>query len=381
MRLGEPNRAGGEPLMSRRKFARLSALLAAGAGAAFTNEFALAQGLSSLRNLPPDAVLLNANENPLGPCDEALEAIRAVVPLGGRYGYQRTFEFMKLIAELEGLPQDHVMPFAGSSDALHRVVLSFASSDRSFVTCDPGYEAGERAAKAIGANVIRVPLKSDYSHDIEAMVKADPNAGLIYICNPNNPTGSITRKEEIDYAIANKPPGTIVLLDEAYIHFSKTAEPGTAHVKADKDVIILRTFSKLYGMAGLRAGAAFGRPDLLERLKIYAAGALPVTGIAGAIASLKAGGVVEKRREINTAGREAIVEWLEKKGFKTTPSESNCFMVDVGRPGKDVFEAMLKEKVAVGRSWPSAPHWVRVTVGKPDEMAKFQAAFAKVMGV
>ena len=125
------------------------------------------------------------------------------------------------------------------------------------------------------------------------MAAADPNAGVIYVCNPNNPTGSLTPKDEIEYLVANKPKGAIVLLDEAYIHLSKTAEPGSPMVAADKDVIILRTFSKLYGMAGLRAGAAMGRPDLLAKIRGYGAGALPVTGMVGATASLKAKDLVE----------------------------------------------------------------------------------------
>ena len=165
------------------------------------------------------------------------------------------------------------------------------------------------------------------------MAQADPNAGLIYVCNPNNPTGSITPKEDIEYLVANKPKDAIVLLDEAYIHLSKTAEPASALVAADKDVIILRTFSKLYGMAGLRAGAALGRPDLLAKLRGYGAGALPVTGMVGAIASLKAKGLVEQRRKIIADIREETVEWLDKKGFAVLPSEANMIMVDVQPPG------------------------------------------------
>ena len=129
------------------------------------------------------------------------------------------------MAEVEGVSRDHVMPFAGSSDPLHRAVLAFTGPDKSFVVADPGYEAGERAAAFVGAKTIKVPLRKDWSHDVHAMAEADPNAGVIYVCNPNNPTGSLTPKEEIEYLVANKPKGAIVLLDEAYIHLSKTAEP------------------------------------------------------------------------------------------------------------------------------------------------------------
>ena len=152
-------------------------------------------------------------------------------------------------------------------------------------------------------------------------------------------------------------------------------------VAAGKEVIVLRTFSKLYGMAGLRAGAALGRPDLLEKIRGYAAGALPATGMVGTIASLEARGLVATRRKIIADIREETVAWLQKKGFDVIPSEANMIMIDARRPGREVFQAMMQQKVAIGRTWPSLPHHVRVTIGTRDEMAKFRTAFGRVMGV
>jgi histidinol-phosphate aminotransferase len=366
---------------SRRDLGRLTALLTAGAALPFYNESALAQGLSATANLAPDVVKINANENPMGPCAEAAEAIHKVVGQGGRYQYNQTFAFAAALAEAEGLPVDHVLPFAGSSDPLHRAVLAFTGPSRGYVVADPGYEAGERAASFIGAKTVMVPLRKDYAHDVRAMAEADPSAGLIYVCNPNNPTGSITSKEDIEYLVAHKPAGAIVLLDEAYIHFSSKAEPATPLVAADKDIIILRTFSKLYGMAGLRAGAALARPDLLARLRGFGSGVLPVSGVVGAIASLKAKGLVEERRKLLTDIREETRAWLDKRGFAVLPSEANMLMIDVQRPGREVYDGLLANKVAVGRIWPSMPHHVRVSIGTRDEMAKFRAAFARVMNV
>ncbi len=247
---------------TRRDFGRLAAFVTAGAALPFYNEATLAQGLSAGPRIPADAVKINANENPMGPCPEAIEAIQKLVPLGGRYLYEQTFHFIDAMAEIEGVSRDHVLPFAGSSDPLHRVVLAYCGPEKSFVVADPGYEAGGKAAEFVGARTIKVPLRKDWSHDVRAMAAADPNAGVIYVCNPNNPTGSITPKDEIEYLVANKPKGAIVLLDEAYIHLSKTAEPGSPMVAAGKDVIVLRTFSKLYGMAGPagRCGAGASRP-------------------------------------------------------------------------------------------------------------------------
>src|SRR5687768_11940660 len=146
---------------TRRSFGRISSLLAAGAALPFYNEAALAQ-LSMIGPLPPDAVKINANENPLGPCKEAAEAIHSVVAKGGRYMYEETFSFAATLAEQEGLKASYVMPFGGSSDPLHRAVLAYTSPTKSFVMSDPGYEAGQRAAQFVKANVIRIPLTSDY---------------------------------------------------------------------------------------------------------------------------------------------------------------------------------------------------------------------------
>ena len=363
---------------SRRSFGRLAAVLTGGASLPFYNESAMAQ-LSAIRGkMPPDAVKINANENPLGPCPEAAEAIHNIVQKGGRYLYEETFGFQETMAELEGLKPDYVQPYAGSSAPLHQAVLAFTSPSKPFVTANPGYEAGERAAKFIGARVIAVPLTKSYAHDVKAMAAADSNAGLIYVCNPNNPTGTLTPRADIEWLLENKPKDSILLLDEAYIHIAG-APMCSDLVAKDKDLIILRTFSKIYGMAGLRAGAAIGRPDLLKKIAPYSSGALPVTGMAGATASLKSKTLVPERRKIIAGVRTDVLSFLDKHNFKYVPSVSNKFMVDVGRPGGQVIEAMAQEKVYIGRVWPSWPTYVRVSVGTQEEMNKFKTAFLKVM--
>jgi histidinol-phosphate/aromatic aminotransferase/cobyric acid decarboxylase-like protein len=330
-------------------------------------------------NMPADAVKINANENPLGPCPEAAEAIYGVIKKGGRYLYEETFGFSKTLADQEGVKPDYVQPWGGSSAPLHQAVMAFTSKDRPFVIAEPGYEAGERAAKFIGSKVIRVPLRADYSHDVKAMAAASPTPGLIYLCNPNNPTGSVTMRSDIEWLVKNKPAGSVLLLDEAYIHLSNE-QSGVDWVAADKDVIILRTFSKLYGMAGLRAGAAIARPDLLAKIQPYTAGALAVTGMVGAHASLKVKGLVAERRKIIADVREDVLAFCSKKGYKFMPTVSNKFMLDVRMPATEFQKKMMAEKVYVGRSWASVPTYSRVSIGTAEEMAKFKAAFTKVMG-
>jgi histidinol-phosphate aminotransferase len=363
---------------TRRNFGRIASLITAGAALPFYNEPALAQ-LSRVRNIPPDAVIINANENPLGPCPEAADAIHSVVQKGGRYMYDLTDGMINTLAEQEGVKPNYVEAYAGSSAPLHQAVLAFCNKDRAFVAADPGYEAGGRAAKFIGAKVVQVPLrKGTWDHDVKAMLAAAPNGGLFYICNPNNPTGTLTSKADIEWLVANKPAGSIVLVDEAYIHISPNAVKCSDLVAQDKDVLVLRTFSKLYGMAGLRAGAAIGRPDIIEKVKGWSSGMMPVTGMVGATASLKSKNLVETRRKIMGDVRNDTFSFLTAKNVEFIPSESNCFMLNAKRPGREFNMAMQKEKVFIGRSWPVWPNWVRVTVGTKEEMVKFQEAFTKV---
>jgi histidinol-phosphate aminotransferase len=170
-----------------------------------------------------------------------------------------------------------------------------------------------------------------------------------------------------------------VLVDEAYIHFSH-APSVMDLVQAGKDVVLLRTFSKIYGMAGLRCGAAFARPDLLEKISNRGGwNFMPITAVVAASASLKEASLVPERKRINATVRSQVFEWLDRNGYSYVPSESNCFMLDTKKPAKAAIAAMAKQNVFIGRIWPSWPTYARVTIGTAPEMEQFQAAFQKVM--
>jgi len=364
---------------SRRSFLQFSATAVTIAGFRMVTEPMLAHAARHRVALDrKDAILLDSNENPLGPSAAAREAIAAITPDGGRYRDDLTDELIMLFAQQEGLKTDYIRLFAGSSEPLHYTVLAYTSATRSYVTADPGFEAGIFMSKVSGARVVAVPLTKAYAHDVHAMLASAPDAGVIYICNPNNPTGTLTAHSEIEYAAENKPKGAVVLVDEAYLHFSDA--PSTLDlVKADKDVIVLRTFSKLYGLAGIRCGFAIGRPDLLDRLDNFGGNFMPITAVVAAIASLKDPQLIPERKLVNTAVRGETFQWLERNGYNYIPSQSNCFMLDTKRPAKSVIEAMAQQNVMIGRVWPVMPNWTRITVGTHEEMAHFQAAFKKVM--
>jgi histidinol-phosphate aminotransferase len=365
--------------LSSRNFLNLA--LAASATAACSTIFTEAL-LARQHNkpYPQGAVVIDANENPLGPSPSAREAIAGVIASGGRYSDWLTDELIETFAALEGLPADHITAFPGSSEPLHYSVLTFTSPTKSYVTADPGYEAGMRAADEAGARVVKVPLAKDYSHDVKAMLAAGSDAGLFYVCTPNNPTGTLTSHSDIEYLVEHKPQGSMVLVDEAYIHFADGTVSAIDLVKAGKDVVVLRTFSKIYGMAGLRCGFAIGRPELISKIHAMQGwSAMPITAVVAANASLKDPNLVSERKRINRAARESVFAWLHSNGYAFIPSQSNCFMLETGRDGKEAIAAMRQQDVYVGRIWPVMPTYVRVTVGTPAEMERFQSAFHAVM--
>jgi histidinol-phosphate aminotransferase len=376
--------------MGRRSFLRAAALAAATPILAEADLAHAAQAGAAPAGLavhgqgpdvpPPGAVLINANENPLGPSKAALEAIAKSAPLGGRYDRIGETEMLAMtFAEQHGLKKGYVEIYAGSGEALHFTVLAFTSPTRSFVTADPSYEAGMYATLTSGAKIVKVPLTSAYAHDVRALVAADPNAGVIYICNPNNPTGTLTSKADIVWALDSKPKGAILLVDEAYIHLSD-AEDVLDMVAADKDLIVLRTFSKIYGMAGIRAGVAAGRPDLLAKLKAFGQNPMPITSSAAARASLLDPDLIPVRKKLIGDTRRDTITWLKANNYKVIgDSQSNCFMIDTGLPGKAVMAAMKTRNVYIGRTWPIWPNAVRISVGTPEDMAAFKTAFKAVM--
>jgi histidinol-phosphate aminotransferase len=353
---------------SRRTFLQLSAA---------ATEASLAA--EDRKTFHPGAVVIDANENPLGPCDAARKAIVDMAPQGGRYSYWLHEEFVKTFTAMEGLKPEYLRVFPGSSEPLHFYVLSYTSPARSYVTADPGYEAGMRAAKISGARVVKTPLTGTYAHDIKAMLAAAPDAGLFYVCTPNNPTGTMTPHADIEQLLAAKPKGSVVLVDEAYIHFSDGVS-ALDLVKADQDVIVLRTFSKIYGMAGIRCGMAIARPDLLAKLESFSGwSAMPITAMAAATASLKHEHLLSERKQLNAGIRQKTFDWLTSQGHAYVPSHSNCFMLDAKRPAKEVIAAMAARNVYIGREWPVWPTHVRITVGTQPEMEAFQEAFQAVM--
>ncbi len=370
---------------SRRQMMR-TALLFGGAAAtalSLNTELAFAQDEdAAAKNL----VRIGSNECWTGPMAPGLKAGMAAFTNSNRYSPNGEAEaLVKAIATMENVPEDHVVTYAGSGEILSRTVVAFCSPTKGFVQADPSYDSPQRVAKAIGVPISYVPLTSDYRHDVKAMLAANPNAGVYYVVNPNNPTGTMTPMAEIEWLVDNKPAGSVVLLDEAYIHWSKDYPNNTAThlVKAGKDVVLTRTFSKVFGMAGARVGFLIARPDLAKKVGLYDRGERPsIPTTACATASLTQTALMNARRKEMWDNRAMTVDFLTKRGLKVIgPSEGNMIMVDwKTKSAKDMGAIYKANGVQIaGPRWPSWPNVGRISIGNKADMEAFMNATGKVL--
>lgn len=361
----------------------------AGVVAAGFTEFAFAQraAVDSMNvQAPKGTVWLNGNEFPEGPPAAAVQAMTRVAGEVNRYHFSEFAGFYQNVANLEKLKADQVLIGEGSTETLHCAVEAFSSPKRPFICGWPTFEAGPELAEAQGHAVVKIPLTSNHTSDVKRMVAeaAKAGGGLIYICNPNNPTGNITPKQDIAWVVANLPPDTVLLMDEAYFHFNTSPETESAmkYVHEGKNVLAMRTFSKIYGMAGLRVGYVAGRPDLIQKMTPFRNAVISVVSVRGVSAAIDLGPkFLDERREKMTRTRNELCAWLKAKNLSYIPSEGNFVMFDAKRNIKDLGPAMLAKGVAVGRLFPAYPQMLRITIGTDAEMAKFRGALGEVLGV
>lgn len=326
-----------------------------------------------------DAVYINSNENPLGPCPAAIRALDGLERLSGRYGMAFSTKLESLFARQNGLSPDQVQVHPGSYMPLRSVALTFSSHDRPIAYFEPTFDSGfmGQSDRAV-TRAIAVPLAGDFTVDVRKLLAAAPDAGVYYICNPNNPTGLVTARADIEWLIANKPAGSVVLVDEAYIHFSD-AQSCLDLVAKGADILVTRTFSKAYGLAGLRCGLIAGRRDLLDRMANYGINITPMPAIVAAEASLLAPALIPERKAYNRAVRDDLFAWLDARRMRYLPSQGSFAMIHVGRPGAQVTAALARERVFIGGPRKHMDDWVRVSFGTPQEMAQFKTALLKVL--
>jgi histidinol-phosphate aminotransferase len=369
--------------ISRRQFAHL---LTAGAAAALVRP-----PLSLAKPIQPDAtsstaggtiVRLSANENPYGPAPNALKAMTNSFGLSCRYPDEHNNMLIDKLATLNGVSHDEILLGDGSGEILKLCAETFTGPQNGkLVAADPTFEAILNNAKSNGAEVVKMPLNSTFAHDLPKM-QAAAKSGLIYICNPNNPTASITPKDELRDFIGKTPRETMILVDEAYFHYADSPdyESVIPLTKEHPNLIVSRTFSKIYGMAGLRCGYCVAQKEAIDRMRSNQMwDSVNIMALTAATASLDDADHVPNGQRLNNEAKAFVVSELERMDHKTIPSQANFIMFDCKKPVVPIIKAMKDRNVAVGRLFPAYPNHMRLTIGKKSEMESFLNAFRQVM--
>ncbi|WP_318840671.1 pyridoxal phosphate-dependent aminotransferase [Reichenbachiella ulvae] len=326
---------------------------------------------------------LMANENPYGPSPMGLEAFTKAAASGNRYAWSELFALIDKIAAKEGVTAENILMGPGSSDILEKVGMVFFLEGGNIVSADPSYMSMMKVAEAIGATWKGVPLKKDWSHDLKAMEKAiDADTKLVYICNPNNPTGSLTDFDELRDFCSRVSDRVPVFVDEAYLDFLDEPEKKSMVdlVARGKNVIVARTFSKIYGMAGLRVGYGVGLTETMARLSKITRGGMGISypSVYAATAALDDSAFIKKSKDLNTETREYVCGELKKMGIKYVPSYTSFVIFPIEMDGQEYLSAMQAEGVLVRAFEFMGQKWCRVSMGTMDEMKQFVGAFKKV---
>ena len=330
------------------------------------------------------AAKLAFNENPYGPSPSVMTAMTSAHRFCSRYGYPDA-DILDEIAAHHGVARENVILGAGSSEILEVAGRTFLPGGRKVIGVQPTFADVYEYASGVRAESIVLPLRDDFTQDVDALARAarvnHRDAAFVYLCTPNNPTGMVVTKQDVRRLLDHVPADVPVLIDEAYHHYVEHPDYATAipYVLEDRNVIVARTFSKVYGLAGMRLGYGIAPASLIARMRPHTTGSINALVKWAGAAALKDTAAMERTRNATLALRKGTVAALEKRGYQVLPSETNFFMVDLRRPVGPVIEAFRARGILVGRPFPPMTQHLRVSVGLPEEMDRFLAAFGQIL--
>ena len=330
-----------------------------------------------------DLAKLSSNENPYGPSEKMLASMNEAWKYSNRYGYPDG-DILEKIAEHHGVGTENIIMNAGSGETLRVAGIAFLRHEEKVVGVEPTFTTVYRAASGIDADVIARPLLDDHTQDIDDLIRVTRrnyrDVGLVYVCNPNNPTGVVVADDDIRRLLDGIPEDVPVLIDEAYHHFVRDPSYATAvpYIKEGRKVLVTRTFSKIYGMAGLRLGYGIAPEEMIDQMRTYSTGSVNALVKWGAVAALQDHESEAWVRDTTIELREATATELRNQGFEVIPSETNFFMVHTGRPASEVRAEFRRRDVAVGRDFPPMLDYLRVSIGTEEEMKRFLAAWNEI---
>ena len=356
---------------------RLAAAVVSAAGLQVVGRFSLAQASSARSpSVPSGPILLGRNENPYGPSEKVLAAMREASPEGNRYPRTEYDALISRIAALHRVPPEQIVLGCGSAEVLRLAVDEFLGPKKRFVQASPTFPMPGKAAESASAQVVSVPLNKMYEHDLGAMLaRSGASTGLIYICNPNNPTGTLTPRTDIETFIGKLPAKTMVLIDEAYHHFAGGTHAYASFIDqpvVDPRVMVTRTFSKIHGLAGMRIGYLVAAPEIAQRLSVrrltFGVGVVSARAAAAALddpqhVALAAGRNASDRQEFANQANARMMRWID--------SHANFVMLNPMRPANEVFEHLKKNNILVAPPVPQMNKYLRVSLGTPAEMLQF----------
>jgi histidinol-phosphate aminotransferase len=383
--------------LSRRRFVRNLGLGGAGLSTAFVigrgrEAMAFELGAQQVQALQPpndNIIHIDSNENARGPGQSTIDALhRAVSARVGR-GYPPDYvgELTRTIATHYSVGNDAVIIGTGSGPVLEAASRAFCTATKPLVTATPSYAQPENGARRMGAQVKAIPVDRDLKLDLNAMADAARGAGLVFFCNPNNPTGTAHKFADVDRfvrRVKQESPDTAILIDEAYIDYSydpavKTAVPLTQEFAG---VFVARTYSKAHGMAGLRLGYAVGQPATVRTVsQAWSLGSMNTLTAAAGITSLRDTLHMDEERKENARVRDFTLQAFKRMGYDAADCHTNCIFVNLGRPAAEFRDACRKQGVAIGRDFPPMEKThSRISLGTMDEMRKAVEVFQKVLG-
>lgn len=326
---------------------------------------------------------LSSNENCWGPPESVMKAMNNAWKYSNRYGYPDG-GIVQEVAKHHGVKPENILLTAGSGEVLDVVGTTFLPAGKKVLGVTPSYGSVYQHATSIKSEAITLPLDKSYRQDIPAMIKAaNANAaqlGFVYLCNPNNPTGVIVSAKEVKQLLDGIPAGMPVLIDEAYHHFVESPEYATSvpYVLEGRPVIIARTFSKIAALAGMRLGYAIASKDIIAKMRPYSMGSINALVKHGGVAALKDTASQANVKKMVLDLRKKTTAELNAYGYETIPSETNFFMVHIGREIQPVIQEFAAKKVQVGRPFPPMTTHMRVSIGLPEEMDRFMVAFKEI---
>ena len=324
------------------------------------------------------------NENPYGPPESVMKAMTRAIKYANRYGYPDS-GLTEELTKHHGVKAENVLLSAGSGEILDICGTTFLRDGKVLVGSDPSYNIFYSHATNLKADIIRVPLLPDYRQDIRGLIQATKmnyrDVGLVYLCNPNNPTGRLVTKDEVRQLLDAIPPDVPVLIDEAYHHFVDDASYATSvpYVIEGRQVIVARTFSKISALAGMRLGYALAPKNLVQKMRPWGTGSINAMVRYGGVAALRDTESQARVKQVTIELRTKTTKELAALGYASIPSDANFFMVHVKRPVQPLVDEFKKKGVLVGRPFPPLDEHLRISIGTPEEMSRFMVAFKDIM--